>query len=131
MSDDFSETKIKRTILIAEDDDSMRRFLEVILKKLNYHIFTAKDGFEAMEIALNNDVDAVITDAIMPNMTGYDLCRILREHPQKKHIPLIILTGFDLNQDSGDINDLADFYLKKENDLSEELVKTLSKLVFV
>ncbi len=131
MSQEFSETKIIRTILIAEDDDAMRRFLEVILKKQSYEILSAKDGFEAMEIALNRDVDAVITDAIMPNMTGYDLCRILREHPQKKHIPLIILSGFARNEESGENNDLADFYLRKENDLSDELLKTLSKLVFV
>ena len=87
----------KKKILLAEDDDSMRRFVEVILKQANYDVISTEDGLAAMKAALENDIDAVVADAVMPNMTGYDLCRMLRQNPDKKHIPFIILSG--LNQD--------------------------------
>ncbi len=122
---DTPETANKGKILLAEDDDSMRRFLEVVLTRGNYEIFSAKDGLEALEIALANEINVVVTDAVMPNMTGYDLCRVLRQNPEKKHIPLIILSGF--NQDDAADEDVcpADFYLTKGNNLKEDLIKTL------
>jgi len=74
----------KKKILLAEDDDSMRRFLEVILRKANYDVVSAEDGLVAMKAALENEFDAVAADAVMPNMTGYDLCRMLRQNADKK-----------------------------------------------
>ncbi|MEO8074082.1 MAG: response regulator [Acidobacteriota bacterium] len=65
----------KKKILLAEDDDSMRRFVEVILQKANYDVIATKDGLAAMKAALENEIDAVVADAVMSNMTGYDLCR--------------------------------------------------------
>ena len=129
MFDEISKNSNKGKVLLAEDDDSMRRFLEVNLKKENYEIFSAKDGLEAMELALNNDINVVVTDAIMPNLTGYDLCRILRQNPDKKNIPLIILSGFDQSNEVNSDKSLADFYLTKENNLKENLTKTLEKLL--
>ena len=129
MFDEISKNSNKGKVLLAEDDDSMRRFLEVILKKENYEIFSAKDGLEAMKLALNNDINVVVTDAIMPNLTGYDLCRILRQNPDKKNIPLIILSGFDQSNEVNSDKSLADFYLTKENNLKENLTKTLEKLL--
>lgn len=119
----------KKKILLAEDDDSMRRFLEVILQKANYDVVSAEDGLAAMKAALENEIDAVVADAVMPNMTGYDLCRMLRQNADKKHIPLIILSG--LNQaDLTDAEDcLANAYLMKGNNLKENLTKTLTNLL--
>jgi len=122
---DTSETRNNGKILLAEDDDSMRRFLEVVLRRENYEIFSAKDGLEALEIALANEIDAVVTDAVMPNMTGFDLCRILRQTPEKQHIPLIILSGLNQDDAANEDNYPADFYLTKGNNLKEDLTKTL------
>ena len=119
----------KKKILLAEDDASMRRFVEVILRKANYDVISAEDGLVAIKAALENEIDAVVADAVMPNMTGYDLCRMLRQNADKKHIPLIILSG--LNQEnSADAEDcLADAYLMKGNNLKENLTKTLTNLL--
>ncbi len=119
----------KKKILLAEDDDSMRRFLEVILQKANYDVVSAEDGLAAMKAALENEIDAVVADAVMPNMTGYDLCRMMRQNADKKHIPLIILSG--LNQDnSADAEGcLADAYLMKGNNLKANLTEMLANLL--
>lgn len=119
----------KKKILLAEDDDSMRRFLEVTLQKAHYDVISTEDGLNAIKAALENEIDAVVADAVMPNMTGYDLCRMLRQNPDKKHIPLIILSGLNQN-DSTDFKDcLADAYLMKGNNLNETLIKTLANLL--
>jgi CheY-like chemotaxis protein len=114
----------KKKILLAEDDDSMRRFLEVILKKADYEVLSAEDGLAAMKIALETDVDTVIADAIMPNLTGYDLCRMMRGNPNKKHVPFVILSGL---AQTNETDCLADVYLLKGASLKEELLETLSK----
>jgi CheY-like chemotaxis protein len=129
MFNENPEIKNRGKILIAEDDDAMRRFLAVILKRENYEIFSAKDGLEALEIALNNEIDVVITDAVMPNMTGYDLCRMLRQNPDRKHVPLILLSGFNQDDQADSGKHLADFYLMKENNLKEDLIKALEKIL--
>ena len=62
------------TILIVEDDRSIRRYLEVILQRAGYCVVAAADGLEAMKAALTAAIDAVVTDAIMPHLNGYELC---------------------------------------------------------
>lgn len=118
----------RRKILLVEDDDSMRRFLEIVLQRAAYEVVLAEDGLEAMEAMLANDFDAIVSDAVMPNLTGHDLCRILRQNPRMKHLPLVILSG--LEQDDSAISQeyRADAYLLKSSNLSEQLIKKLSDL---
>ncbi len=118
----------RKKILLVEDDDSMRRFLEIVLQRAAYDVVLAEDGLAAMEVAFDNDIDAVVSDAVMPNLTGHDLCRILRRHPQMKNIPFVILSG--LEQEDSEISEdyRADAYLLKSSNLSEELIDKLSEL---
>ncbi len=85
----------RKKILLVEDDDSMRRFLEIVLQRAAYEVILAEDGLAAMEVAFDADIDAVVSDAVMPNLTGHDLCRILRQNPQTKYLPFIILSGLE------------------------------------
>jgi two-component system, chemotaxis family, sensor kinase CheA len=122
-----NHTAPKTKILLADDDKSFRRFVEIILQRANYQVLTADDGLSALQIAQENKVHAVIADAIMPNLTGFDLCRILRENPVYQNIPFIILSGYENDSE----NHLADAYLLKENNLTNSLLKTLSNLLFL
>lgn len=114
----------KQKILLAEDDISMRRFVEITLQRADYEVSTAEDGLSAMKLALDNEFDAIIADAIMPNLTGFDLCRVLRQNPHYQDKIFIILSGFDSQSE----NDLADAYLLKSNNLKEDLLEKLSSL---
>lgn len=116
---------VKKKILLAEDDDSMRRFIEITLNRAGYETISAKDGLEALQIALENAVDAVVADAIMPNMSGYDLCRMLRQNPQFEKIPFVLLSGLENSSDGI----AADAYLLKSSNLKDELTETLAKLL--
>ncbi|MCU1288044.1 MAG: CheA signal transduction histidine kinase [Acidobacteria bacterium] len=118
----------RKKILLAEDDSSMRRFVEIILQQAGFEVVTAEDGLQAMQIALENNLDAVVADAIMPHLSGYDLCRMLRGNDEKRNVPLVILSG--LAQENPDKPDcLADAYLFKDANLKENLISTLEKLI--
>lgn len=117
----------KKKILLAEDDDSMRRFVEIILRKANYEVVAAEDGLIAMKNAFAQEFDAVVADALMPNLTGHDLCRMLRQNPQTKEIPCIILSGFE--QEALDSNVPANAFLLKGTNLKDELLNALDKVL--
>ena len=67
------KTKTKKKILLADDDDNLRRVLEFQLDEAGFEIQTAKDGAEALEIFQNDDFDCVITDLRMPKLSGLEL----------------------------------------------------------
>ena len=119
----------KPKILLAEDDGAMRRFLEITLQRAGYAVTAAEDGLAAMQIALSENFDAVVTDAVMPNLTGHDLCRILRQNPNFKDVPLIILSGLEQEITANLNQDCADLYLVKGANLKTELVEKLKTLI--
>ncbi|MDX6694896.1 MAG: twitching motility two-component system response regulator PilH [Blastocatellia bacterium] len=102
----------RQTILLAEDDRSIRRYLEVILQKAGYTVITASDGVEAMKIVMTTALDAVVTDAIMPHLGGHELCRFLRRQPKLSQLPVILLSGIE-NQAAAAAADGANVYLTK------------------
>lgn len=122
------ENSPKMKILLAEDDSSIRRFIEIILQRADYEVLTAECGLSAMKLAISNQIDAVVADAMMPNLTGYDLCRILRQNPVFKNIPFVILSGME-NAEFDGAECQADAYLLKGSNLKERLTETLSKFL--
>ena len=119
----------RKKILLAEDDNSMRRFIEITLHRADYEVVSADDGLAAMKIALSENFDAVVTDAVMPNLTGHYLCRILRQNSDFEKIPLIMLSGLEQDIASNAENNCANLYLLKGANLKEELTENLSKLL--
>src|SRR5205823_2413545 len=83
---DAIPTSPKFCVLLVEDDRSARRYLEVTLQRSGYTVITAEDGLKAMTLALSSKFDAVVTDAIMPNLSGQQLARFLRNNDKLAHI---------------------------------------------
>jgi CheY-like chemotaxis protein len=80
-------------VLLVEDDRSVRRYLEVTLQRSGYKVIAASDGLEAMKLAFSADIDAVVTDAIMPHLSGQQLAGFLRSNPKLSSVPIVLLTG--------------------------------------
>lgn len=70
---------MKSRILVVDDEESIREFLEIMLKKENYEVTTAEDGLRAKEILTKKSFDMVISDMQMPNMTGIELLKHVKE----------------------------------------------------
>ena len=82
-------------VLLAEDDRALRRYLEIVLQRAGYKVVAAADGLEAMKFLLNTTVDIVITDAMMPNLSGYELCRFIRSSKHLSQLPIVLLSALD------------------------------------
>lgn len=116
----------KLKILLAEDDSAMRRFLEITLQRAGFEVKSAEDGLAAMQISLSEKFDAVITDAVMPNLSGHDLCRILRNDENFKDVPIIILSGLEQETANHGKPEGASLYLLKGAKLKDELIEKLN-----
>lgn len=85
-----SDGKLK--ILIVDDNSDLLSFLRSYFSN-NYHVLTATNGREALEIAGNEQIQLVVSDVMMPEMDGVELCKALKEDMQTSHIPVILLTA--------------------------------------
>lgn len=120
--------KIHPTILLVEDDRALRRYIEVILQRAGYNVITAADGLEAMKATLSSTIHAVVTDAMMPHLSGYELCRFLKHHPKLSHIPVVLLSGLNGGSTPPEAGDCADAYLTKPV-RAQELTDCLARLL--
>ena len=116
-----------RCILLAEDDRSVRRYLEVILERAGYKVISAADGLEAMKLALSAPIDAVIADSIMPHLSGQELCRLLRSNPKVSRLPMVLLTALENKANVKALDVQLDAYLYKPVSAAE-LTECLTRL---
>ncbi|HEV2881854.1 MAG TPA: response regulator [Pyrinomonadaceae bacterium] len=103
----------KPTVLLAEDDAAVRRYLEVILRRAGYTVICAANGLEAIKAAMSSKVDVVVTDALMPHLNGHELCRYLRARPDLARIPVLLLSGLEPNAVAPSTSVHADAHLTK------------------
>ncbi|HEX8456128.1 MAG TPA: response regulator [Pyrinomonadaceae bacterium] len=101
------------TVLLAEDDAAVRRYLEVILRRAGYTVVCAANGLEAIKLAVSEKIDAVVTDALMPHLGGHELCRYLRARPELARIPILLLSGLEQNAATTAGSVYADAHLTK------------------
>jgi CheY-like chemotaxis protein len=127
-SSDISNPSRPQCLLLVEDDRSVRRYLEVTLQRSGYQVITASDGLEAMKLALSSPIDAVVTDAIMPNLSGQQLARFVRGNPKLAHVPIVLLTGQENKAAAAAPDDLIDAFLYKPVK-AEELTNCLALLL--
>jgi CheY-like chemotaxis protein len=119
---------LPKCVLLVEDDRSVRRYLEVALQRSGYKVITAADGLEAMKLALSSPIDVVITDAVMPNLSGQELARFLRQNPKLDSIPIVLLTGQQNRRAAMTSDESIDAVLVKPVRV-EDLMGCLSRLL--
>ena len=81
------------TVLVADDDADIVRFVEVNLRLEGFQVVTARDGQEALTKALDLQPDVVLLDVLMPRIDGYTVCERLRADDRGAAIPVILLTA--------------------------------------
>lgn len=118
----------KTSLLIVEDNDDFRNFLINCLKG-TYQVFDAPNGKEALEILAHQSIQIVISDVMMPEMDGMELCRKIKTDIRYSHIPVILLTArtADEHELSG-LKEGADDYITKPFNL-EILLLRIQKIL--
>jgi len=115
-------------LLIIEDNADIITYIKSILK-LNYKIHTARNGALGIEKAREIIPDIIISDVMMPEKNGYEVCDTLKQDERTSHIPIVLLTAKTTQADKVDgLKYGADAYLTKPFD-KEELIVRLDKLV--
>ena len=84
---------LEKIVILADDSISVRKFVGRMLEKAGYRVRLAGDGLEALEIALQSRCDLIITDLEMPRTNGYELMMHLRQNPETRGIPVMVVTS--------------------------------------
>lgn len=103
----------KPVVLLVDDSEDILDYLAYDLKN-RYHIYTAKDGYEAIGILQREFVQLVVSDVMMPKMDGFEFCEKIKSTPELSHIPVILLTAKNTLQSKiQGLKTGADAYIEK------------------
>jgi two-component system, chemotaxis family, response regulator PixH len=86
-------------ILVVEDSPSELELMSYYLANSGYSVIKASDGKEALEKALIEKPDVILTDVVMPKMSGFELCRKLKKNPETNNLTIIICSSKNLEID--------------------------------
>ncbi len=90
---------MSKTIMIVDDEEDIVSTLQAMLEQKNYQTIIARDGEEALNILEKQNPDLIILDLMMPKISGLQVCKQLKADPEKKHIPILILSAIGQNSD--------------------------------
>jgi len=125
----MTKEPLKKKILVADDQEGNQILMKYILEKKGYEVLVASDGEEAIEVTTEMDPDLVLMDVVMPGMDGYEACKILKDNPKTKNIPIVMITS--LNDVTDKVKGLEvgadDFMSKPPNEV--ELTARVKSLI--
>jgi len=111
-------------IMLVEDDNNLREIYEARLLAEGYEIVAAHDGEEALALAVKEKPDLIISDVMMPKISGFDMLDILRSTPETKDTKVIMMTALSQAEDKDRADKLgADRYLVKSQVTLEDVAK--------
>ncbi len=112
----------RKHILLVEDDESILFGLQDILESEGYQISTASNGIDGLKLAIENSIDLLLLDIMLPGMNGFDICKKIKK--ENSMLPIIMLTAknSELDKISG-LDYGADDYITKPFSLAELLAR--------
>ena len=118
----------KHRVLVIEDNPETRRFLEAMLGK-EFEVLTAENGVIGIDYARNKAPDLILLDIMLPILSGYDACSLLKKDEKTKHIPIIFLSAKNSVTDiTHGLSSGADDYIAKPFDYKELLARIRARL---
>lgn len=117
-------------IMLVEDDNNLREIYEARLLAEGYEIIGAKDGEEALALAVKEKPDLIISDVMMPKISGFDMLDILRSTPETKNTKVIMMTALSQAEDKARADKLgADRYLVKSQVTLEDVARVAREII--
>ena len=117
-------------ILLVEDDSNLREIYGARLEAEGYDIVAAIDGEEALAIAVKEKPNLIISDVMMPKISGFDMLDILRSTPETKDIKIIMMTALSQDEDRKRGEDLgADRYIVKSQVTLDDVVSVVHQIL--
>src|SRR3954470_12164457 len=117
-------------IMLVEDDNNLREIYEARLLAEGYEIISAQDGEEALALAVKEKPDLIISDVMMPKISGFDMLDILRSTPETKNTKVIMMTALSQTDDKHRAERLgADRYLVKSQVTLEDVARAAREVL--
>ena len=117
-------------IMVVEDDQSLREIYSIRLTAEGYEVVSAGDGEEALAIAVKERPDLVLSDVMMPKISGFDMLDILRSTPETKNIKVIMMTALSSDDQRKRGENLgADKYLVKSQVGIEDVIAAVHEVL--
>src|ERR1700741_3824048 len=117
-------------VMLVEDDNNLREIYEARLQAEGYTIVSARDGEEALVVAKAEKPDLILSDVMMPKISGFEMLDILRNTDGLKDVKVIMLTALGQSDDQQRADQLgADRYLVKSQVTLEYIVKVTHQLL--
>jgi putative two-component system response regulator len=125
----MTDTTKQPRILIVDDEEKNFRLITAILKNLECLFETAKNGKEAVLKTVTFSPDLIFLDIMMPEMDGYTVCKLLKDNPDTRHIPIIIVSALDDKTSKLKVLEAgANDFLIKPIDSTEVIIRTKNLL---
>ena len=117
-------------IMLVEDDNNLREIYEARLLAEGYEIVSAEDGEQALALAVKEKPDLIISDVMMPKISGFDMLDILRSTPETRSTKVIMMTALSQAEDKARASKLgADRYLVKSQVTLEDVAKVAHEVL--
>jgi two-component system copper resistance phosphate regulon response regulator CusR len=112
----------KASILLVEDEPKMSAYVKMGLEENHYHIDIAMDGRTGADLALKNNYSAIVLDVNLPELNGYEVCRLIRQ--KKPRLPILMLSALNKIENKLEgFNTGTDDYLVKPFEFAELLAR--------
>lgn len=126
---DVTASKSNNKVLLVDDSQTQLRSLSLMLSKAGYQVITATNGTEGIQAAYDQMPALIISDIIMPDIDGYQLCRLLKNDSHTRTIPIILLTNLNERMDKfWGLRSGADAFISKFGEF-DALVNEVEKLI--
>jgi len=119
-----------KKILFIEDEPTLQKTFSTALKEEGYEVVSALDGETGFNLAKAQNPDLILLDIVLPKLTGFEVLKKLKENPETKGIPVIILTNLEKMSDIDKALELgATTYLVKVEYSLDEVIKKIKKIL--
>ena len=95
----MTEPRSHPLVLVADDDNNLRKILCLFLKNARYETVEAANGREALHMAKSQNPDLILMDIMMPMLDGFSVCKLLKDDPETRPIPVLICTAKNRKED--------------------------------
>ena len=120
---------MEKTVLVVDDSTTIRQVISFCLKEAGYQVIEAVDGVDALSKCANNQIDLLLTDLHMPNMSGFELVKEVRASNKHKFIPILVISTESqiATKEEGKSIGVTGWFVKPFE--PEQLIKVIKKVL--
>jgi twitching motility two-component system response regulator PilG len=120
----------KKTILVVEDEESLLKLESILLTSKGFEVIGAANGSIALDILAKEKVDLVLLDIMLPEIDGFEVCRRIKNNPETRNLPVIMLTAKKSQEDLFRGDEVgADWYVTKPFK-SAKVIETIERFLY-